>query len=112
MLTITKTGFETETEFGETIEVTDYAVEGAVTCAGDSIWGDTKGRVVNVEGIRVRKTTYEDGYVSTMVDVEHDTTWDIYTDTGFEAAISAALGFDVGFTEQGMQDDGYASMEI
>jgi hypothetical protein len=47
-----------------------------------------------------------------MVDVEHDTTWDIYTDSGFEAAISAALGFDVGFTEQGMQDDGYASMEI
>ena len=111
MLKITKMGFETETEYGETVEVTDYAVEGTVTCAGDSIWGNTKERVVTVEGIRVRKTTYEDGDTSTMVDVEHDSTWDIYTDTGFEDAISEALGFEVGFTEQGMQDDGYASME-
>ena len=35
----------------------------------------------------------------------------IYTDNGFEKAISNLLGFEVQFTEQGMQDDGYASME-
>ena len=31
--------------------------------------------------------------------------------SGFENAISEVLGMDVMFTEQGMQDDGYASME-
>jgi beta-lactamase class D len=53
---------------------------------------------------------YEDA-VSVMVNVEHNSTWDIYTDTGFESAISAALGFAVTFTEQGMQEDELASME-
>jgi hypothetical protein len=43
--------------------------------------------------------------------VMHDSTWDIYSDSAFEAAISAALGYDVGFTEQGMQEDERASME-
>ncbi|NCZ60308.1 MAG: hypothetical protein EBX71_09275 [Betaproteobacteria bacterium] len=47
-----------------------------------------------------------------QVDVAHDSTWDIYTDTAFESAVSGALGFDVGFTEQGMQEDGVASMEV
>ena len=111
MLKLTKTGTETTTEYGETVETTDYAAEGTVELAMDSIWGYAGKRVVNIEGVRVRKTTYEDGDTSTMVDVEHDTTWDIYTDTGFEDAISTALGFDVGFTEQGMQDDGVASMD-
>ena len=48
---------------------------------------------------------------STMVNATHNTTWDIYTDTGFESAISNLVGFEVTFTEQGMQDDNYASLE-
>jgi hypothetical protein len=47
--------------------------------------------------------------------VEHNANgcgdWRIYTDDGFEESISVALGFDVTFTEQGMQDDGVASLE-
>ena len=111
MLRLVLRNVETEAYGDEVVVTTNYAAQGTVACAGDSIWGDTNGRVVRVEGVRVRKHTYEDGDTSTMVDVEHDSTWDIYTDSGFEAAISAALGFDVGFTEQGMQDDNYASME-
>ena len=111
MLRLILRNVETEAYDDEVVVTTNYAVEGAVTCSGDSIWGNTVERVVNVEGVRVRKITYEDGDTSTMVDVEHDSTWDIYTDSGFERAISEALGFDVGFTEQGMQDDGVASME-
>ena len=79
----------------------------AVQLAGDSIWGYKGPQTVTVTNIRVFDA--EDDYK--VVNVEHDTTWDIYTDSGFESAISAALGFDVTFTEQGMQDDGYASME-
>jgi hypothetical protein len=79
----------------------------AVTLAGDSIWGYAGPSTVTVSSIDVY--TDEDGYKS--ISVEHNTTWDIYTDTGFEAAISEVLGYDVQFTEQGMQEDGVASME-
>ena len=78
-----------------------------VQLAGDSIWGYAGPMTVTVTDISVY--TDEDGYTS--VSVEHNTTWDIYTDSGFEAAISAALGLDVQFTEQGMQEDGVASLE-
>ena len=51
----------------------------------------------------------DDGY--RKVEVEHDGPWSIYTDSGFEQEISKMVGFEVSFTEQGMQEDGMASME-
>ena len=81
-----------------------------VTTAGDGCWGCEAGRKVKVTGICIVHNAYEDGII-TMVNVVHDSTWDIYTDSGFEAAISEAVGFRVSFTEQGMQEDEYASME-
>ena len=104
---------ERDEDLQETCTVTEYAVEGTVKLAMDSIWNYSGSDTVRVEGIQVRETLYEeDGDTSIMVNVEHDATWNIYTDTGFEAAISAALDMDVTFTEQGMQDDNYASMEV
>ena len=104
---------ERDEDLQETCTITEYAVEGTVALAMDSIWDYTGSDTVRVDGIQVRETVYEeDGCTSTMVNVEHDAAWNIYTDTGFERAISAALGMDVTFTEQGMQDDGYASMEV
>jgi hypothetical protein len=41
----------------------------------------------------------------------HDGPWTIYTDTGFEKAISEMIGMEVTFTEQGMQEEGVASLE-
>ena len=92
-----------------------------VELAGDSRWDYEGPSTVTVTNIEVSRYTAEDveewadyaevGDVQ-HVSVEHDASWRIYTDTGFEAAISAALGFDVQFTEQGMQEDGYASMEV
>ncbi len=87
-----------------------YECDFIADCDGSSIWGDTTGRKVNVKGITVFEDSYDD-YNSVSVTVEHDTTWDIYTDRGFERAISKALGFEVMFTEQGMQEDNFASME-
>lgn len=81
-----------------------------VTTAGDGLWGCEAGRKVNVNGITVITNAY-DSEVGVMVNVSHDSEWDIYTDSGFESAISDALGFAVGFTEQGMQEDFLASME-
>jgi hypothetical protein len=80
-------------------------------CDGSSIWEDTNGKKVRVTGISVTHNVYDDEF-GTSVYVTHDSNWEIYTDRGFETAISKVLGFDVQFTEQGMQDDEYASLEL
>ena len=87
-----------------------YNCDFVVETAGDGLWGCEAGRRVRVTGISVITNAYEDE-VSIMVNVTHDSTWDIYTDTAFEEAISTVLGIAVGFTEQGMQEDELASME-
>lgn len=100
----------TETNDDETIY--RYDCDFIVKLAGDSIW-DCKIKSVKVTGITVIDTDW-DGEIVRMVNVEHDgeeESWRMYTDTGFEAAISKVLGFDVSFTEQGMQEDGLASLE-
>lgn len=79
-----------------------------VKLAGDSIWGYEGPQTVTVSDIKV----WDEDPDYTLIEVAHDTTWEIYTDTGFEAAISKALGYEVQFTEQGMQQNGMASMEI
>jgi len=81
-----------------------------VETAGDGLWGCEAGRKINVTGISIIHNAYDEE-IYTMVNVIHDSTWDIYTDSGFESAISEAVGFKVSFTEQGMQEDEYASME-
>ena len=92
-----------------------------VELAGDSIW-DRDGS--NPKSVKVSKVSILDPYGGSdpymaddeddgyrKVDVEHDGPWSIYTDSGFEKAISKMVGFEVTFTEQGMQQDGMASME-
>ena len=95
--------------------VTRYDADGFAQCNGSSIWDYAGDLQVPVSAVEVHNITYEDGDTSTMIYVEHTANgtgdWRIYTDDGFEESISAALGFDVTFTEQGMQDDGIASME-
>ena len=106
MQKLTLTRFEKDSDF----IAQDFACDFVVTTAGDGLWGCEAGRKINVSGITIINNIY-DGEVYTMVNVTHDSTWDIYTDTGFEEAISEAVGFAVTFTEQGMQEDELASME-
>jgi len=106
MQKLTLTRFERDTDS----IITDFACDFTVTTAGDGLWGCEAGRRVHCTGITIINNIY-DGEVYTMVNVTHDSTWDIYTDTGFEEAISEAVGFAVTFTEQGMQEDELASME-
>ena len=92
--------------------VHEYKCNFKVELAGDSLWDCTLD-TVTVTGITIVYSTYGDEYVTT-VNVQHDggdESWRMYTDTGFEACVSELLGEDTGFTEQGMQDDCYASME-
>ena len=112
MLTITKTHTSVEKDGNETNTFTTYETTGSVKLAMDSIWDYEGADTVNVESIQIIETVdNEDGTSYTQVNVEHDAEWTIYTDSGFESAISEAINLDVSFTEQGMQDDGYASME-
>jgi hypothetical protein len=99
---------------------TRYTCNVKVELAGDSIW-DCEIERVTVTDITVSVTDWGNDDISMHVGVcytvdgisgeEVEGSWRIYTDSGFEEAVSDLLGFEVTFTEQGMQDDGYASME-
>lgn len=90
--------------------------------AGDGYWDAEAGREVTLTGFTVQymnADTYDecdadaDGAVIGHVTVEHDSTWDVYTDSAFrEAAANYTNIMGLDFTEQGMQDDGLASMEV
>lgn len=89
---------------------------------GDGLWGAEAGRKVTLTGFTVsymNADTYDecnegdDNAVIGHVTVDHDSTWDVYTDTGFqEAAANYTNIMGLDFTEQGMQNDGLASMEV
>lgn len=106
MQKLTLVSYEVEADF----VAINFACDFTVTTAGDGYWDCEAGRKVHVTNICVIHNAFEDN-ISTQVNVTHNSTWDVYTDTAFEAAISDALGFAVSFTEQGMQEDNYASME-
>ncbi len=89
--------------------ITEFACAFTVTTAGDGLWGCEAKRKINVSGITIINNIYEQEFY-TMVNVQHDSTWDIYTDSGFEEAISDAVGFAVTSTEQGMPEDELASL--
>lgn len=104
---------------GETLN-TEYKCTRTVVLAGDSIWDCTL-KTVCITGIYIAETLYdEDEDVSTHIGVVYtvdgatdvEDSWRLYTDTGFEAVVSKLLGTDVSYTEQGMQDNNYASMEL
>lgn len=112
---VTKTDDTTNTEYKCNVEV---------QLAGDSIW-DCDIKTVTITSIHIADTQWNDDensgvdnsvHIAVVYNVngneDYEESWRIYTDSGFEAAVSELLGTDVCFTEQGMQDDNYASMEL
>ena len=108
------------TETNEDSVSTTYNCNVEVQLAGDSIW-DCELETVTVTSIHIHENFWdEDGDSSIHItvcynvngDTEYEGSWRLYTDSGFTEAISTLLGTDVMFTEQGMQDNGYASMEL
>jgi hypothetical protein len=98
---------------------TEYKCNRTVVLAGDSIW-DCALKTVCITGIHITETQWNDDedcdIDSTIhISVTHTggkDSWRLYTDTGFAYVVSKLLGCDVSYTEQGMQDDGVASMEL
>ena len=118
------------TEVEDDTRCTHYKCDVQVQLAHDSIWDC---ELTDADDLRIT-----DIYVNEGVEEADDTTdgnigyrhiavyytvnglddsealegsWRIYTDTGFADCVSELLGEEIYFTEQGMQDDGYASME-
>ena len=105
----------TDTDTDSISTTYDCNVEGKL--AGDSIW-DCVIEAVTVTSIHIHENFWDDTSTIHITvcynvdgDAEYEGSWRLYTDSGFTEAISALLGTQVFFTEQGMQDDGYASME-
>ena len=82
----------------------------AIETAGDSYWRESGSEIVSVHSITIREYDMDDEHYFDVY-VRHDSDWRIYTDTGFERAISAAIGHEVRWSEQGMQEDGMAHLE-
>ena len=91
--------------------------------AGDGYWGAEKGRTVTITGYEITRYTQaeidEDNIDWAVagdiqhVSVMHNSTWDVYTDSAFVEAARTVTGIaDLGFTEQGMQQNNIASMEV
>jgi GTP:adenosylcobinamide-phosphate guanylyltransferase len=104
---------------GDTLS-TEYKCTRTVVLAGDSIWDCTL-KTVCITGIHITETDYDgDGDISTHIAVvynvngneDYEDSWRLYTDSGFAEVVSKLLGCDVSYTEQGMQQDNYASMEL
>ena len=78
-----------------------------VKLAGDSIWDDKLPEFVTVTDYNIDEN---EGAIN--VYVKHNGPWEIYTDSGFEKAISEMTGIrDLSWSEQGMQKPGTAHLE-
>ena len=84
-----------------------------VSLSGDSYWRKSfmsETEIVRIESITIREYDMDDEHYFDVY-VRHDSDWTIYTDSGFERAISDAIGHEVRWSEQGMQEDGMAHLE-
>ena len=82
----------------------------AIETAGDSYWRESGSEIVSIHSITIREYEMDDEHYFDVY-VRHDSEWTIYTDSGFERAISDAIGHEVRWSEQGMQEDGMAHLE-
>ena len=119
MQTMSKQLVQTDVTVDEDFISTTYTCDVEIVLAGDSIW-DCDIERVQLKTICVTVGVEDgdyDGYVSINAyyevdgDAEFEGSWRMYTDSGFTDAVSELLGYEVSYTEQGMQDDGMASLE-
>ena len=104
---------------------TTYTCDVRASVAGDSIWDCA---LTDADDVRINTICVTEGVAGGDYDSYRSVnvyytvngfddgealegTWRLYTDTGFAATVSELLGEEIYFTEQGMQEDGYASME-
>ena len=62
----------------------------AIETAGDSYWRESGSEIVSIHSITIREYDMDDEHYFDVY-VRHDSEWTIYTDSGFERAISDAI---------------------
>jgi len=109
-------------ETDEDFVTTTYSCDVRADIAGDSIWDC---ELTNADDVRIHTICVTEGVpggdydsyrsVNVCYEVNGDDapegSWRLYTDEGFADTVSELLGERIYFTEQGMQEDGVASME-
>ena len=117
----TLTREESTDDSGDKHEVREYTGEATLVTDGSGRWGATAGLQVKATCITI-VCDGDDAYMSKHVGVQHEFDESameeyeglegaLYTDKGLTAAVSKLLGHEVDFTESGMQDEFYMSME-
>jgi hypothetical protein len=122
MQTISKQLTQTSVETDEDFVTTTYTCDVRADIAGDSIWDCT---LTAADDVRINTICVTEGvvggdydsyksvnvYYTVNGEEEYEDSWRLYTDEGFADTVSELLGERIYFTEQGMQEDGMASME-
>jgi hypothetical protein len=106
------------TNYDEDVTVL-FEGDATVVTDGSGIWGAGAGLQVNITGISIHANDDDDFSVRVTHTFDEATLTRrngvdfgmLYTDKGIERGVSVLLGVDVMFTEQGMQEDFYMSME-
>ena len=119
MQTMSKQLVQTDVTVDEDFICTTYTCDVEIVLAGNSIWDCDVERVqlkticvtVGVEDGDYDSYVSINAYFEVDGDAEYEDSWRMYTDSGFTDAVSELLGYEVSYTEQGMQDDGMASLE-
>jgi hypothetical protein len=111
-----------EVETDEDFVMTVYTCDVQADVAGDSIWDC---ELTAADDVRINRICVTEGvpggeydsyksvnvYYEVNGDDAPEGSWRLYTDSGFADTVSELLGEQIYFTEQGMQEDGVASME-
>jgi hypothetical protein len=112
-------------ETDEDFVTTTYKCDVRANIAGDSIWDC---ELTDADDIRINTICVTEGVAGGDYDSYRSVnvcytvngfddsealegSWRLYTDSGFADTVSELLGEQIYFTEQGMQEDGVASME-
>ncbi len=79
---------------------------------GDGEWefGTENIDIYSIEINKMKRIEPDYNYEETIIIVHHNAFWEVYTDSGFQDGISDYLGYEVNWTEQGMQKNNYAHM--
>jgi hypothetical protein len=97
---------------GNFAEEASWTGEHTLTTAGDGQYECNAGEQVKITNIAV--FVHSGWHASYSINIEHEYEEDdntLYTDKGIESGMSKLLGVEVQFTEAGMQDEFYMSME-
>ncbi len=111
-----------EVERDEDTKHTHLKCDVRVQLAHDSIWDC---ELIAADDVRITDIHISEGvdggdmdgyrHIAVIYTVngeeEAEESWRLYTDSGFAETVSDLLGEEIYFTEQGMQDNGVASME-